>query len=478
MQKIVVFLMALLMLPAVCTAEASEVFPVDKELFPYYPSLLNMEKGGVDFTPPQTCGGCHPEQFEQWQGSVHALAFVDPVYQGELNKAFKAVGTEVTRQCEGCHTPAGMMEGETGGAGISGLSDMAMAGVSCDICHSVSGTTHLQTPTNEPENGSLILSPGEDGKRVKRTPFEPSEGCGGGFHDCEESSLHLSADLCAGCHQVYHYEKHFPIESTYQEWKHSPYAQSNIACQDCHMVEIDTFVRVADNMEKPEREEYRHYFNGANYLLYYLAKGAALKDGDEALAENLDHKYNMAVERLQAAAGLEVEPVYHNGTLNELKVRVENLRAGHNLPTSLTNVRQMWLEVTVTDEEGNSLLTSGTLDEKGQLEDNVRIFNSEGMGDNFHFAVDPWVITSFSSHETIPPRGHKDVYYGIPASSGEKVQVEVRLRYRQADQQLAEALLGAVPEDIDLKETYGLEEVPTLPVVDMVTSTETLPTTQ
>lgn len=478
MKKSVVVLLVLLLLPVVGAAQASEVFPVDKELFPYYPSLLNMDKGGVDFTPPKTCGGCHPEQFEQWQGSVHALAFVDPVYQGELNKAVKAVGTDVTRQCEGCHTPAGMMEGETDGAGFSGLSDMAMNGVSCDICHSVSGTTHWQTPSHEPENGSLVLAPGVDGKRVKRTPFEPSDGCGGGFHECEESSLINSAELCAGCHQVYHYDKHFPIEATYQEWKHGPYAQRNIACQDCHMVETDTFLRVADNLEKPEREEYRHYFNGANYLLYHLAKAAALKAGDEALAENLDHKFNMAVKRLQAAADLELTPVYNNGLLNELKVRVRNIRAGHNLPTSLTNVRQMWLEVTMRDEQGNKLLSSGTLDEEGRLGGGTRLFNSDGMGDDFHFAIDPWVITSFSRHETIPPRGYKDVYYGVPETDVEKIQVEVRLRYRQADQKVAEALLGAVPEDIDLKQTYGLEEVPELPVVDMVTKTARLETAE
>jgi len=33
---------------------------------------------------------------------------------------------------------------------------------------------------------------------------------------------------------------------------------------------------------------------------------------------------------------------------------------------------------------------------------------------------------------------------------------------------VAEALLGAVPQDINLKEIYGLTQVPALPVVDMV----------
>jgi hypothetical protein len=129
----------------------------------------------------------------------------------------------------------------------------------------------------------------------------------------------------------------------------------------------------------------------------------------------------------------------------------------------------MWLEITAKDDKGNVLLTSGTLDAKGHLPENTRLFNSDGMGKDFHFAVDPWVVTSFSRHDTIPPRGYKDVFYGLTAHQGvSKVVVEAKLRYRQADQGIAEALLAAVPGDINLKEIYGLTAVPPLPVVDMV----------
>ena len=91
------------------------------------------------------------------------------------------------------------------------------------------------------------------------------------------------------------------------------------------------------------------------------------------------------------------------------------------------------------------------------------------MGRDFHFAIDPWVVTSFSRHDTIPPRGYKDVYYGLNAPQGvKKIVLEVKLRYRQADQGVAEAILGALPENINLKDIYGLTKVPVLPVVDMV----------
>jgi hypothetical protein len=452
----------------------SKVFDVDREFYPYYPSLIKWNKSNANFTSPEVCSGCHPKQYEEWTGSVHSLAFQDPVYQGELSKAYKAVGHEISRQCEGCHSAAGMITGEIKKPGISDLSSMALAGVSCDICHSISGTTHWQTPSHEPENGSFILTPGIDSadgaKLIKRGPFKPSDNCGMGFHDCVESSLHLQADLCASCHQVYHYEDHFPLESTYLEWKHGAYAQKEILCQDCHMVDFAAFLNAADNFSKPQRLEYRHNFNGANYLLSYLASGAAKKAGDDKKASIMQKEYEMAIKRLQAAADMDISPIYRNGKLAEIRVRVKNVRAGHNLPTSLTNVRQMWLEITAKDDEGKVLASSGSLDAQGHLVDDTRMFNSDGMGKDFHFAIDPWVVTSFSRHDTIPPRGYKEVYYGISAAEGIKtIMIEAKLRYRQADQGVAEALLGAVPESISLKEIYGITKVPTLPVVDMVT---------
>ncbi len=445
----------------------------DPAEYPFAPSLLQYKKSGAGFTPPEKCGECHPQQYEEWTGSMHALAFKDPIYQGELNKAVKAVGHDIARQCEGCHTPAGVVTGEIKGPGISGLSDVAISGVSCDMCHSVSGHTGWQTPYRQPENGSLILSPGKDTPAgpvlTKYGPYKPEEGCGDDFHECVEQPLHKQAELCANCHQVNHYETHTPIESTYKEWKDSPYAVKGIACQDCHMVDFDTFIRSADTMKKPERGEFRHYFNGANFLIYALTEQAAKKAGDAELAANVHKKYEMAVARLQAAADLEVSPVYRDKKLAEIKVRVKNLRAGHNLPTSLTNIRQIWLEMTVKDLDGKVIMTTGTVDAKGALPSEARLFNSEGMGKGFHFAIDPWEVVSFARQDAIPPKGYKDVYYGVSAPQAkEPLVVDIKLRYRQAEQEVAHALLGAVPKDIDLAAIYGLTAMPDLPIVDMV----------
>jgi hypothetical protein len=56
--------------------------------------------------------------------------------------------------------------------------------------------------------------------------------------------------------------------------------------------------------------------------------------------------------------------------------------------------------------------------------------------------------------------------------------VEAKLRYRQADQGVAEAVLSAVPESINLKKIYGLTKVPVMPIVDMVIKEASLETTK
>src|ERR1700741_1322147 len=58
-----------------------EVFPVDRRLFPYYPTLLRYTPSKAAFTAPEMCWGCHQQQYQDWRGSMHAMAFRDPIYQ-------------------------------------------------------------------------------------------------------------------------------------------------------------------------------------------------------------------------------------------------------------------------------------------------------------------------------------------------------------------------------------------------------------
>jgi len=453
------------------TISAEPYMKTDTKFYPYAPSLLKWDKTKAQFNDPAKCGECHPEKYEQWQGSMHSMAFRDPIYQGELHLAREKEGNDTARLCEGCHTPAAVVTGEVKGPGFKGLSPVAMAGVSCDVCHSIKDHTGWQTPYHQPENGSIILSPGKEGQDgpilTKYGPMAPDEGCGDDFHTCVESKLHTSSELCASCHQVFNPKTHTPLETTYQEWKESAYSTKNIHCQDCHMVDTETFKRSADRFVRPEKEEYQHFFNGANLLLYSMTALAAERSGDKELAANVMEKYKMAEARIKAAAELEVSPGYSNGRLTEIRIRVKNIRAGHNLPTSLTNIREMWLEVTATDQNGKVLMSTGSLTPKGKLDDNTRIFNTMGQDKEFKFSIHPWEIETFSKKETIPPKGFRDVVYGIRVESKTPVTVHAKLRFRQASQEIAEKFYSLFPDRKFLEKEYGMTTLPIIPVVDM-----------
>ena len=94
---------ASLLLLALCAAAfaaspiASPVFKVDRDLFKLYPSLMVYEKTKASFSEPETCAGCHQDKYGEWHGSLHTLALVDPVYQGEYNKSVKATHGEGPR---------------------------------------------------------------------------------------------------------------------------------------------------------------------------------------------------------------------------------------------------------------------------------------------------------------------------------------------------------------------------------------------
>ena len=91
-----------------------------------------------------------------------------------------------------------------------------------------------------------------------------------------------------------------------------------------------------------------------------------------------------------------------------------------------------------------------------------------------HFAIDPWEIVSFSKHDTIPPKGYRDAHYGLTSDDDGSITLNVKLRFRQANQKVAEKLLSHVPDDMHLDAIYGIQEIPAVPIIDMIDKTVTI----
>jgi len=405
-----------------------------------------------DWEDPEVCGGCHERQYKGWQGSMHSISFKDPVFQAEWALAEKAVGGgAMTKLCGGCHTPIGILTntvkfdpklGKHGGFTTEGVAEK---GVSCDVCHTASGSSAKTSPYGGPGNNSLIYTPGT-------TKFGPLKDAKSPYHETQFSDQHTKAEFCGNCHNIFHPDNKFPIEHTYDEWKQTPYAQNGIVCQDCHMVPVDTARRVADEMKRPkdlkdhglggiagagaENERslvHDHGFVGGNSIIAPLL---GVEGGEEHKAE--------AIKRLQSAAELDlfVKPIDATGTY-ELKVKVTNQRAGHQLPTSLTFIRQIWLDVSVTDAQGKVVFRSGELGANNRLPEGTVIFRNNSVDKDGKNTVNPWEVAGFTEINTIPPKGFRYGTYAfrLPAYSA-GFTVTAKLNYMSYDQYLADKLLG------------------------------------
>ena len=150
-----------------------------------------------------------------------------------------------------------------------------------------------------------------------------------------------------------------------------------------------------------------------------------------------------AIESAQTAAALDFEIVPGKGGVNQLRIKVSNVRAGHHLPTSLTFIRQLWLEVRITDDQGNEILSSGVAKDNRVPADAV-MFTNRSVDKDGKPTINPWEIASFDHINTIPPKGFRYGSYAFRLPEGAKgFKVHARLNYQSYGQDVADKLLGA-----------------------------------
>ncbi len=413
------------------------------------------------FIEPDVCEGCHSEIYSQWNGSMHSKAFVDPIWRA----ATKLFSKEATKRdellemkaCVKCHTPLGFRSYSISSPedDYDALHELPAQGIFCNWCHNISEVKHLGDAGYEVEPGG-----GEDDPS---TMLGPRKDADSPFHPTKYSELHTKSDFCGLCHNVSHAANKLPIEQTYNEWKNSPYNTGDplttVNCQDCHMRQRPGIPSTGkterpDNPGKaaddgPDRDHiWTHYFVGANAVVTKML-------GSDLHAQ-------MAVERLQNAADLELisAGTYRKSELSHVQVKVINSGAGHYLPTGLTEVRQMWLDIKITDSTGKVILRSGALDENGDIDINaVKYFTQLGNSKGepvINVAMADRILYDYR----IPPKGYVIERYAfyIPVDAVSPLNVQVSLKYRSTSQRLARTLLGGDAPDIPVINMVKLEK--------------------
>ena len=392
-------------------------------------TTVSGEKADIeDFHPNRTCSICHKTPRNEMRGSMHAATHTDPFYRAFAELAREEAGEEVYTYCSGCHAPSGVVSGLIPGTAEEELPREVLDGTSCDVCHQITALTGNEGPWGEPGNASVVLAPGGDVKFGPLSELDTTPA-----HDAEARDFFTSSEYCASCHTIIHPLNGLRIEHTYDEWKESIYAANDIHCQDCHMRSVEDAIKVArDLAPQPQpvapwvrRGEPRpvsmHTFVGANVEAGLLAGG-------------FEHA-KLAEQRLKSAALLRLEPrATDDGTVS-LDVVVENVGAGHNLPTSLTELREMWVEVRVTDAKGKVLHESGAVAPESDLPDHsgglIR-FGAQTVDAKGEITYKPWEAVGFAWKRLVPPKGftRDEVRFTPPADAAGPFTAEARLLFR------------------------------------------------
>jgi hypothetical protein len=171
---------------------------------------------------PPSCGTCHPDQFRDWQSSVHAKS-MGPGISGQLAEMIKSEPV-AARSCFTCHAPlaeqAPLIRGGEGLVPNPDLDPLLQSqGVVCASCH-VRGHQRFGPPRR-------------DGTVASRAPREslPHNGL-------TRTTAFLRSEFCASCHQFAPNGLALNgklLENTFEEWRASPAARRGQQCQDCHM---------------------------------------------------------------------------------------------------------------------------------------------------------------------------------------------------------------------------------------------------
>lgn len=376
----------------------------------------------VDYSDPQVCSGCHQEIFSQWSKSMHNSAYTDPIYRKFLALAKSETNGEFDEFCTACHTPIGFVTGETPPWEDSRLSEIAKKGNQCDFCHTVKKAAGIG-------NYQFMVAPGN----VKRGPFKDAISP---YHDTSYSELHTKPEFCAMCHNANHPKNGLPLEKTYTEWKQGPYAQKGVICQDCHMTPGPGVTKPNPGFAAvggPKRSHiWTHFGIGGNVLVPTL-------NGSQEHARQ-------AVERLQAAAVIAITTAPMNRvSQNTIKIKVTNTGAGHYIPTGLTEIREMWVDLKVSDSTGRVIYASGQLDGAGNIQDGSAIYRTivaDKSGEETHSV---WFAEKIISDKRIPPKETvtETFSFAVPGDAVLPLGVEAVLKYRSAPQSLIDSLFGA-----------------------------------
>jgi len=389
-------------------------------------------------------------------------------------------GPESTRYCGGCHDPISLFSG-TKNIFVEDLTGLQgyQEGVSCLACHAIR-ETDVQGNANY-----LIAQPSEylwqwstSGlSRVMRDFLirtYPAQ------HNTLSKRLYKAPEYCAACHKQFIDQEvnrvgWVQLQNQYDNWKASHWnaetedqkrdPKKSIECRECHMPLVDSSDPAAGdtgdyNRKANDGKHRSHRFIASNQMMPKLLELPGWEKQVQLTEEWLKGSFPVPeiadkwTEGPIVKMALEVPESVAPGEKMPIRVVFTSNKVGHDYPTGPLDIIQSWLEIQVTDPDGNVIFTSGTRDDKNFIEPGSFLFKAEPV-DQYGNLIDRhnlWEMVGVRYRRALFP-GHSDaVEYSVTCPSGVALAPNTKFKQPTGDS-------AAKSMDVDAPATEGVYRV-------------------
>ncbi|MHB2016105.1 MAG: multiheme c-type cytochrome [Candidatus Xenobia bacterium] len=167
---------------------------------------------------PESCGTCHPKQYQGWRGALHSHTADDLVMWNAQTESLASA-----YRCLYCHSPLAEERGfiqddlrpnDLPGTDLPPYVDRKLfrRGVVCAACHCRENRRYGPPPAS--------------------ADMDPAGGVHGGFIP---NKAFEDSRFCAGCHTFTIRVNNKIVGNPFEEWRESRFARAGVSCQGCHM---------------------------------------------------------------------------------------------------------------------------------------------------------------------------------------------------------------------------------------------------
>ncbi len=465
---------------------------------PFAPSLATTDTNGA-FDPlsiggSESCGtsGCHEEILKEWEVSAHRYSAMDVGFQKIQSVMGEQNGPESTRYCGGCHDPISLFSGSkniyTDTDDLTNIMGY-QEGISCISCHSIKETDikgNANYVLTQPNRYMYEMKEGETAQFLRDFLIRSYPE----YHvETLQHKLFKSPEFCAACHKQFIDEEvnnvgWVQLQNQYDKWRNSKWnhpgdATKTVECRECHMPLIADSREPGSgddldyNRSKDDKKHRSHRFLGANQFMPLAMNLPGAEEQVELTEKWLQGKIEIpeiADKWVEGpAVPIEIIAPEHINPGDEVKITtvLTNNKPGHDFPTGPIDIIQAWVEIIITDQNGNEVFASGKVDEQHFIQPGSFVFKVEPV-DQYGNLIDKhnlWEMVgvrfnrsmfpgfsdqadfSFScpsevNAKKMEPEEKREFQFTMPNEMITELNVTAKLKYRKIDQYLINFLFG------------------------------------